>query len=326
MERFKLLTRSKQANIALIGYGYWGKKLFNYLKSSQDFQLSHVYFPSLQKYDSAAVLSQWGSEFTSDINRIWNDNQSSHVLVATPIETHAEIVSQALNHGKNVLVEKPLAASGPEASRLADLAKDRGLVLETEYTYTFSNALKSAQNLIAEGAVGELKSICIDFQQLGRFQIHDVYALLGSHALSILDLFVPLEECIFSSFPVMRKNGVVTAACISFRSNKNQCSGTIHINLHCPRRSKTVFLIGERGTIEYRPEDQESLSLTTHHSALNASAMPHIARKESYIIDEKNNLQNALHHFFQVIQKQQESNINRSVTISKVLDTFRSNG
>ena len=79
-------------NIALIGYGYWGSKLYHYLKENQNFNLKYVY--ALSKKDCP--------EFIKDINLIWKDKSVKAVVIATPIETHYALVKEALLHHKNV--------------------------------------------------------------------------------------------------------------------------------------------------------------------------------------------------------------------------------
>ncbi|GAH64677.1 unnamed protein product [marine sediment metagenome] len=85
--------------VALIGYGYWGKKLYYYIKNNSHFNLKYVY----------ALTKKNCKEFTGDINKIWNDERVKAVVIATPIDTHYCMVKEALLNGKNVLSEKPLA-------------------------------------------------------------------------------------------------------------------------------------------------------------------------------------------------------------------------
>src|SRR3989338_8480345 len=116
-------------NIALIGYGYWGKKLYKYLKQSPHFLLQYVYFPSLQKLDQKEIQYAYGSEFIADIDKIWADPLLRNVVIATPIPTHFELARTALSRKKNVLVEKPCTIHHAETKQLADIASRQGLIL-----------------------------------------------------------------------------------------------------------------------------------------------------------------------------------------------------
>src|SRR5439155_4951608 len=57
------------------------------------------------------------------------DSDMDVVLIITPPDSHAELTRLALEHGKHVVVEKPLASTRSEAAALIDLAADRGLQL-----------------------------------------------------------------------------------------------------------------------------------------------------------------------------------------------------
>ena len=60
------------------------------------------------------------------------------VAIATPVGTHYELARAALEAGKHVFVEKPLAASAAEAAELVALARELGLVLMTGHTFLYS--------------------------------------------------------------------------------------------------------------------------------------------------------------------------------------------
>lgn len=222
-------------NTALIGYGYWGQRLYRYFKSNENFLLKYVFGRSLQD----------DKEFTSDLNKIWKDQTIQAVVIATPIDTHYSIVKKALLCKKNVLCEKPLALKTKEILELKRISEQNNLLLMTEYTYTFSCALLHAQKIIDEGVIGPVKSVCITIKQLGRFLDYDVFTLLGTHALSILDLFYPLRRCNFHSRTLMYNTDLVTGGLIHFESKDRDFSGYIDVSLHCPIREKKVVIYGE---------------------------------------------------------------------------------
>lgn len=315
--------KMEKLNIALIGYGYWGKKIYGYLKENDNFNLSYVFFPSLKNYDNESINQKFGKEFRSDIEKIWKDRKVSNVIIASPIDTHFEVASCALSHSKNILVEKPLTTKAKDANDLAEMARQQNLILETEYTYTYSAALNFAKKMVEEGVVGQIQSIFISLKQLGRFLPYDVYFLLGSHALSILDLFIPLDEFTFNAFPMMTTNGIVTSALIQFNSEKMRCRGHIDVSLHCPKRDKKVTIFGEKGTITYTPEEKDALTLTLYKRSNSLSGQDLIERNECFQFDENHNLRNALENFHCLIKNNKECNIDRAVAINSVLESLR---
>src|SRR5262249_25911115 len=150
--------------------------------------------------------------------------------IATPIHTHFEIAKTALEKGKHVLVEKPLAIEGVQCRELGSLAESRDLTLMTEYTYQFSPALNHAAQLIQDGRIGELKAVTITLKQLGRFLPYDILTLLGSHALSILAMVVPLDRQRYDVLPLIKNGELVTGALIRIQpSREGGVSGYIDV-------------------------------------------------------------------------------------------------
>ncbi|GEM_PF-1179558 len=309
--------------IALIGYGYWGKKIYGYLKDSDKFNLCYVFAPSFKTYARERLNQKLGKEFVGDINHIWNDRKVNNVVIATPIDTHFDVACQALAHSKNILIEKPLAMTMNEAESLAKLARLKGRIIETEFTYTYSKALAKAKDLVLRGAIGKVKSLEISFKQLGRFLPYDVYLLLASHSLSILDMFLPLEECAFSALPLMNVNKVVTSALITFKSKSKSCRGFIDISLHCPERVKKTVIFGENGTIVYAPDTDAALTVTLYKKDNALLAKDLIKDSRSFNFDESNNLKNALENFHNVLSGKKPCNIERSLSVNKALKSLR---
>ena len=83
------------------------------------------------------------------------------VLVITPPETHRVVATAALDAGKHVLLEKPLATSRADAHALVDSAASAGRTLMVSQNYRFRRPARAVQRLVADGAVGDLSSITI---------------------------------------------------------------------------------------------------------------------------------------------------------------------
>ena len=71
------------------------------------------------------------------VEEICADSTIEAIAIATPINTHAEIVRKVLESGKHVLCEKPLAETSQKAHELVDIAKKNNLVLATGYVFLY---------------------------------------------------------------------------------------------------------------------------------------------------------------------------------------------
>ncbi len=136
----------------------------------------------------ARVSGQYPSvRTTTDFREMLNDTLVDAVVVATPVHTHFELAMAALNAGKHVLVEKPIASTADEAQRLIEEADRRGLVLMVDHTFVYTGAVRKMYDLVRQPDFGQLHYYDSTRVNLGLFQ-HDVNVLwdLAVHDLSIM--------------------------------------------------------------------------------------------------------------------------------------------
>jgi len=94
--------------------------------------------------------------------------EADAVLIVTPPATHRAVATTALEAGKHVLIEKPLATTVKDAKALADLAAARKLTLMVSQNYRFQSPVRTLQRLIAEGQHGTPLAIEITFMKDSR--------------------------------------------------------------------------------------------------------------------------------------------------------------
>ena len=77
------------------------------------------------------------------------------VTIATPDVLHLPVAAAALQAGKHVFCEKPLAMNAAEARQMADLADRTGLVAMVAFTFRYTRALPAVRRILREGIVGD---------------------------------------------------------------------------------------------------------------------------------------------------------------------------
>jgi len=120
------------------------------------------------------------------------DPEVDVLYVATPHAQHAAIARAAVEAGKALLVEKSFTATSAGAQEVVDLARARGVfVMEAMWT-RFQPAVVALRELIADGAVGEVRSVQADLGVAREFDPEDrLFALeLGGGALLDLGVYV----------------------------------------------------------------------------------------------------------------------------------------
>jgi len=177
---------SDRVSIAVVGLGYWGPNLVRAMHDVEDFDVRWVCdldVDALQKIGRRYPAVQR----TTDLDEVLADDDVGAVAIATPVSTHFPLAKRALEAGKHVFVEKPLAASTAEAVALADFAEARQLVLMPGHTFLYSPPVRTIRALVDSGDIGDIYFVSSSRVNLGLHQ-RDVSVAwdLGPHDFSIL--------------------------------------------------------------------------------------------------------------------------------------------
>jgi predicted dehydrogenase len=189
--------------IAQIGVGYWGPNLLRNLAASPRCSVETVVDLSAERRGFVGKHYP-GVVTTADAEEVFADPGIAAVVVSTPVATHFDLVCRALNAGKHVLVEKPMARSVSEIDEIERLSNERGLVAMVGHTFLFNSAVRYLKELLVTGQLGEIRYIYSQRLNLGRIR-SDVDALwnLAPHDVSIIQYLLGDPE------PVgMRRTGM----------------------------------------------------------------------------------------------------------------------
>jgi predicted dehydrogenase len=182
--------------LAVLGYGYWGPHLVRNFMGRDDCTVSAV---ADRRPDRVAALRRLypGIEVVAEAEEALRRADVDAVAIATPVDTHFPLVKRALEQGKHVVVEKPLAGSVAEAEELVALAAARRRVLMVDHTFLYTGAVQLLKRLVADGSLGRLNYVDSTRINLGLFQ-HDINVLwdLAAHDVSIVKYLVeePVES------------------------------------------------------------------------------------------------------------------------------------
>lgn len=172
--------------IAQIGVGYWGPNLLRNLVDAKDCEVVAIADASSERQDFVKSLYPT-IETCSTSEEIFSRKDIQAVVISTPAASHFKLAMQALESGKHILVEKPMATTVEEVDRIAKAAKERGLVAMVGHTFLFNPAVRFLKNLIDSGELGEVRYIYSQRLNLGRIRA-DVDALwnLAPHDISMI--------------------------------------------------------------------------------------------------------------------------------------------
>lgn len=177
--------------VGVIGYGYWGPNL---VRNFAEVPGARVVAVSDRRPERLArVYDRYPAiQTTRDHGDLFADPAIDAIAIATPVSTHFDLALQALQAGKHVLVEKPLAATSEQAMRLIEEADRCKRVLMVDHTFVYTGAVRKIQELVASDGLGDIYYYDSVRINLGLFQ-HDVNVIwdLAVHDLSIMDYVLP---------------------------------------------------------------------------------------------------------------------------------------
>ncbi len=178
-------TPGGHVRIALVGCGYWGPKVVRAAASLPDAQVAALVDLNV---DLATALGRQypGARIASSLEEVLDDVDA--VIIATNPSTHTEVASIALEAGKHVLVEKPMALSAADCRLLGGLARANGVVLMAGHTFRFSPSVNYIYDLLQSGDLGEIYYVDSQRMNLGRVR-RDVDAIwnFAPHDISIIN-------------------------------------------------------------------------------------------------------------------------------------------
>jgi predicted dehydrogenase len=195
----------------------------------------------------------------TDPKELLTDQDVEAVAINTPPRFHKGLVLKAIEAGKHVLCEKPLAQTIDGCRMIADAQKGTGLVVLPVHNYAFTPCLVAARELIEKGEIGALQGIDVRFDNnlwsygaKTDFRTKEMYGIVEDilpHALSVVQVLSdPVSEVTEAEgwkkrYPVLDniRLALVTGSGVAVRGEMNWTSLIPGF---------TVKATGEEGTIQ----------------------------------------------------------------------------
>ena len=171
--------------VAVLGCGYWGKNLVRNFDSLG--ALAAVCDPAPAGRELAGQIAPDVPVF-GKVDDVLADPSIDGLVIATPAATHADVTRHALEAGKDVLCEKPLALQYDEAASVTALARERDLILMVGHILEYHPAILKLRELIEADELGRIHYIYSNRLNLGKvrreenilwsFAPHDIAVIL----------------------------------------------------------------------------------------------------------------------------------------------------
>ncbi len=248
--------------IAQIGVGYWGPNLLRNLVASKRCCVRAVVDIAVQRRDY--VLSLYpGVRVTDNVDEILGDRDTDAVVIATPVSTHFELAVRALEAGKHILVEKPMATTVAEVDMIGRIARRKNLVAMAGHTFLYNAAVRYVKKFIDAGELGDIRYIYSQRLNLGRIR-SDVNALwnFAPHDISIIQYWLgdpePISIVKRGVDYIQEKIDDVVFINICY---PNKIMANIHVSWLDPRRLRQMTIVGSKKMIVYDNDAENKIAI-----------------------------------------------------------------
>jgi predicted dehydrogenase len=246
----RIVPRPAPLGVAVVGCGYWGPNLARNVAEHPELRL-HALCDRDPGQLRALAQRHPQARAIDDLDDALCDDAVEAVIVATPPQTHYPLVKRALQAGRHVLVEKPLATRLDHAHELADLAEDSDLVLMPGHTFIYSPAVNAVRDLVQTGVVGDIHFITSSRMNLGKYQSDGVVCDLAPHDLSILMYWLdqPIVEVAASGSSVFAQ-GVPETAFLTL-TFAGGTTANVQLSWLAPRKLRQMIVVGSKRMVQY---------------------------------------------------------------------------
>lgn len=237
--------------VGVIGYGYWGPNLVRNLFEVAETQVIAV--SDMRPERLAQVTQRYPTVAVStDVEDLFNNPDIDAIAIATPVHTHYELALRALQHGKHVMVEKPMTSTSEQALHLIDEAARRKLTLLVDHTFVYTGAVRKIKAIADSGMLGDILYYDSTRINLGLFQRDvDVIWDLAVHDLAIMDYILPLAPCAVAATGIKHVfGGTENLAYITMFFEENLIAH-VNVNWLSPVKVRRTLVGGSKQMIVY---------------------------------------------------------------------------
>lgn len=240
-----------RVRLALVGFGYWGP---NYARVLNDLPGAELTVVCDRRPERRAMVRQrYQSVAICDgVEELFGRDDVDAVVIATPASTHEALVRAALEHGRHVLVEKPMALDTDGCAALCDLAESAGRVLMVGYTFLYNAGVRTMKAWMAPEAFGEPYYLHATRTNLGPIR-QDVNAVwdLAPHDIAIFNYLLndePRWASAIGTRVLRTSRDDVAFATLGY---DNDVVGNIHVSWADPNKVREVVAVGSRRRVVF---------------------------------------------------------------------------
>lgn len=233
---------SEKLATCLVGYGYWGQNQARNIAASSRTDLRFI-VETVDGRSRQASAAHPDVPVVADLDEALPNTQA--VVIATPADTHHEVARRAMEAGKHVLVEKPLAMDVEQARDLLAAAEQHHVQLSVGHTFLYSSPIRRLRAMVDDGELGDLRYMSFQRRSLGRIRPDcNVMWNLAPHDISIaLHLLDETPDEVWATGFTFLQPGIEDVVFATMRMPSGVGVG-LHVSWLDPRKTRQLTVVG----------------------------------------------------------------------------------
>lgn len=287
--------------IAVVGCGYWGKNLVRTFS-----QLGELIAVCDTNFEQAEKFSKEYRVSNLSFDEILHHPDIKAVVISLPAEVHYKFGKKALEHGKHVFVEKPLALTVAQGEELQHLAQQKKLVLMVGHLLQYHPAFLKLKEMVHRGDLGKIYYLYSNRLNFGKIRRHeDILWSFAPHDISMILSLVDQEpnsvETIGGYF-LHNKIADVTTTHFSFPRGEQ---AHIFVSWLHPFKEQKLVIVGDQAMAIFNDNEPWDKKLCIYpHKVEWKNGMPEPEKADPVFIplQEEEPLKKECAHFIECVK------------------------
>ncbi len=307
---------------AVIGCGYWGKNLVR--NFHQLGALAMVCDPTESGRSKAAEIAP-GVEIAEGLDAVLSRDDIPAVVIATPAETHREMVLRALEAGKDVLVEKPLALNYRQGREMLKAAEARDRILMVGHLLEYHAAVLRLRRLVDEKVLGRVNYIYSNRLNFGKVRTEEnsLWSFAPHDIAVILRLVgeLPIEVTCCGGNYVSPNVEDVTVSCLNFRTGLR---AHIFVSWLNPFKEQKLVVVGDNKMAVFNDMEKDEKLVLYNQNVRIEGGKPVLHNGDRQVVDVamEEPLRQECQHFLECVRDRTQplTDAQAGVNVLKVLE------
>ncbi len=291
--------------VAVVGMGYWGRNL---VRNFHELGALKVVCDSDETPRSTIEESYPDVGFTTNFDDVLGDDSIQAVAIGAPAVTHHMLAKSALEAGKDVYVEKPLATNLPDGEELVRLASEHGRILMVGHILRYHPAVETLSRLISSGELGRVQYFYSNRLNIGKIRTEEnILWSFAPHDISVMLALLNEEPTSLSCRGEDYLNkGVVDVTLSEFRFPSG-VRGHIFVSWLHPFKEQRLVVVGSEKMAVFDDTAKDKLVLYPHKVEWK-NRVPTAVKADLEVVDlpAAEPLKNECRHFLECVEKRRQ--------------------